>query len=89
MKEYTRLRESGADIVNIPDCIYNFKHCLENSRLFSKGADDTFKFKNNLDYLIRIGEGLLKVVNEYKYILSDYDKTVRSLKILFDIKEEK
>ena len=88
MKKYMGYRDKGTEIIDIPDTIYNCKYCLENSRLFSKSIDDTFKLKNNIDYLIRIGEGLLKVVDEYKYILSDYDKTVRSLKILFNIKEE-
>lgn len=87
IEKYTSLRESGVDIVNIPDDLFNFKYSLENSRLFSKN-EDIFKFENDLDYLIRMGEGLLKVVNEYKDILSDYDKTVHSLKILFDIKED-
>lgn len=88
IEKYLSLRNSGVDIVNIPDDLYNFKYCLENNRLFSENTNDIFKFENDLNYLIRIGEGLLKVVNEYKDMLSDYDKTVHSLKILFDIKED-
>lgn len=88
IKEYTGYSDKDINIIDIPDDIYNCKYCLENSRLFSKSADDTFKFKNNIDYIIRLGKGLLKVVNKYKDMLSDHEKTVRSLKILFDIKED-